>query len=93
MRVQPVQPLKLLSFSAQRDNSNSLLLLQPSGKATVEVVPYRIVNGEVYVLLGRERIDGKGEKAGQYSGFGGNMEGKDNFGLQAARECQEGPWD
>jgi len=53
----------------------SILSKVPSDKATVGVIPYYLKDNQVYILLGRERIDGgKKEKSGKFSDFGGSVE-------------------
>lgn len=53
----------------------SILSKVPSDKATIGVIPYFHKDNKVYLLLGRERIDGsKQEKSGKFSDFGGRVE-------------------
>lgn len=55
--------------------STSILSKISSDKATVGVIPYYLKDNQVYILLGRERIDGgKKEKSGKFSDFGGSVE-------------------
>jgi hypothetical protein len=71
--------------------STSILSKVPSDKATVGVIPYYIKDHQVYILLGRERIDGdKKERAGKFSDFGGSVElDGTSFAHNAIRELKE----
>lgn len=55
--------------------STAQLSKVPVEKATVGVIPYYVKDNQVYLLLGRERVDGlKKERAGKFSDFGGSVE-------------------
>jgi ADP-ribose pyrophosphatase YjhB (NUDIX family) len=69
----------------------SILLKTPTDKATIGIIPYCIKNNQIYLLLGRERIDGiKKERAGKFSDFGGGVELDGTTLIQnAIRELKE----
>lgn len=68
------------AMSANLNNKESIvstatLTKIPKEKATIGVIPYVIKDKQIYILLGRERIDGlKKERAGKFSDFGGTVE-------------------
>lgn len=75
---------------AQISNATPLLEV-PVAKATIGVVPYYIHNKQVYVLLGRENINGiKGAAPGTFCDFGGSvlLDGS-TFVQNALRELKE----
>lgn len=60
-----------------------------STRSTVGVIPVRWVDGELCVLLARERIDGNPKKAGQYCDFGGSADVNETIIGAAGREYRE----
>lgn len=72
-------------------NSTAILAKIPTAKATVGVIPYYTHDNQIYVLLGRERIDGNRlERAGKFSDFGGSVElDGTNLAQNAIRELEE----
>jgi len=72
--------------------ANVKVLLQvPEDKATVGVIPYYTHNKQIYLLLARERLDGKKvNAAGKFSDFGGSvvLDGS-TFAQNALRELKE----
>lgn len=70
--------------------STSILSKVPSDKVTVGIIPYYLKDNQVYILLGRERIDGGKEKSGKFSDFGGSVElNGTNLAHNAIRELKE----
>ena len=69
----------------------SALLKASEAKATVGVIPYYVHNKQVYILLGRERVDSKKTgAAGTFSDFGGSVKLDGTTILQnAVRELAE----
>lgn len=57
-----------------RDAGKQLLLSVPQRKGTAGALLLYRQGGHLYMLLGRERIDGKKAKAGVYSDMGGRFE-------------------
>ena len=80
-----------LDSSENKVVSTSTLSKKPSEKSTIGVVPYFTKDHQIYLLLGRERIDGhKKEKAGKFSDFGGSVKLDGTTLMQnAIRELQE----
>ena len=62
------------TFAASEVCNTNILLQIPKHKAHVGVIPYLKQNNKIYVLLGRERLDGKNNSSGKYADFGGQTE-------------------
>lgn len=63
-----VAGLTAIPWYNTRQLEKSILVKIPTNKATVGVIPCFINNSQLYLLLGRERIDSdKKEKAGKFS--------------------------
>jgi 8-oxo-dGTP pyrophosphatase MutT (NUDIX family) len=76
-----------LAFAA---GNSDILRAIPTEKGTVVVIPYTVVDGEVWVLLGRERIDSTdSSKAGCYCDFGGSIKPGSSLVNNAIRELDE----
>ena len=94
-----LQPISSYAIEFSKDQVNILskyskdnpLTKISHDKATVGVIPYYIWNKEIYILLGRERIDGGSlEKSGKFSDFGGNSKNDGTTILQnITRELKE----
>lgn len=53
------------------------------------VLPYSVIRGNVYVLLGKEKFDPKWRDSDSWSAFGGRMERGETYEEAAAREFYE----
>ncbi len=76
--------------SITRQEIYSLLQNKPGGKGTVGAIPYTRKDGEVFILLAREDINGPNKKkAGTYADFGGSTKSNQTFLENMLRELKE----
>lgn len=63
-----------------KDKNPLLVVARKNG--SIGIIPYYVIKGKVYVLLGQELTGGKLEKSGTFSNFGGSIKPNGNTVLQ-----------